>query len=106
MNKEKLVENFGTLLDMFESFIEAKVNEKFNEAGGKNLNDTIYQYATLTKEELCERWSSCKKSIWNMERAGIISPLPLRGKRNVYSMADVLKVEMTGSVKKNYKLVG
>ena len=106
MNKETMIENFGTLLDMFESFIEAKVNEKFNEAGGKKLNETIYQNATLTKEELCERWSCCKNTIWNMERAGIISPLPLRGKRNVYSMADVLKVEMIGSVKKNYKLVG
>ena len=101
-----MIENFGTLLDMLESFIEAKVNEKFNEVGSQRLNETIYQNTTLTKDELCERWSCCKNTIWNMERAGIIAPLPLRGKRKVYSMADVLKVEMTGSVKNNYKLVG
>ena len=101
-----MIENFGTLLDMLESFIEAKVNEKFNEVGSQRLNETIYQIATLTKDELCERWSCCKNTIWNMERAGIIAPLPLRGKRKVYSMADVLKVEMTGSVKNTYKMVG
>ena len=106
MNRETVIENFETLLNMVESFIEAKVNEKFDEIGGKKLNEIIFQNMTLTKEELCERWSCCKNTIWNMERAGIIAPLPLRGKKNVYSMADVLKVEMTGSVKKNYKLVG
>lgn len=103
MNRETVIENFGTLLNMVESFIEAKVNEKFDEIGGKKLNEIIFQNMTLTKKELCKRWNCCSNTIYNMERAGIISALPIPGKRKVYSMADVLRVEMNGKQRNNYQ---
>lgn len=41
-----------------------------------------------------------------MEREGIISSLPVMGKKKVYTMSDILLIENNGFVKSMYKMVG
>lgn len=101
--KEELVE---ILESLFEPIIEKKVNEKFEEICGKQLKETTFLNSTLNREELCKRWGCSKNTIGNMEREGIISSLPVMGKKKVYSMSDILLVENNGFVKNMYKMVG
>lgn len=53
----------------------------------------------LNAEELCKRWSITRNTLHNWERDGVISPLPLGGRRKIYSMRDVLNAESEGLVK-------
>lgn len=54
----------------------------------------------LTGDELCERWNICKNTLYNWEKEGIITPLPLGGRRKIYSMKDVLNAEVDGLIRK------
>ena len=53
----------------------------------------------LNAEELCKRWSITRNTLHNWERDGVISPLPLGGRRKIYSMKDVLNAEMEGVIR-------
>ena len=53
----------------------------------------------LTADELCERWNISKNTLHNWENKGVIQPLPLDGRKKVYSMADIHSAEINGFVK-------
>ena len=53
----------------------------------------------LNTDELCHRWCISKSTLSNWEQQGIITPLPLGGRRKIYSMKDVLDAESEGLVK-------
>lgn len=53
----------------------------------------------LTLDELCERWCVGKSTIYNWEKEGRISPLPLGGRRKIYSMKDILIAESDGLIR-------
>ncbi len=53
----------------------------------------------LTAPELCERWNISKNTLGNWEKKGVIKPLPLGGKKKVYSLGDIHSAEVNGLVK-------
>jgi hypothetical protein len=53
----------------------------------------------LNTDELCQRWNISKATLFVWEKNGIIAPLPLGGRRKIYSMKDVLAAESDGLVK-------
>jgi len=53
----------------------------------------------LNTDELCHRWCISKSTLSNWEQNGIIAPLPLGGRRKIYSMKDVLDAESEGLIK-------
>lgn len=106
MNKDNFLENLGSIWDGIEKFIDLKVNEKFEEIGGRELSRVSYLNSTLNTDELCKRWDCCKNTLLNMEKEGTLSPLPLKGKRKIYLMSDIVEIEMRGRIKGVYKLVG
>ena len=82
---------FGETIKMFiQNEVQKRVNEVFEEY------DAIrsYEHSTINSDELCKRWCRCKNSLRNLEKDGIIAPLPVGGKTKVYSMQDVLNAEM------------
>ncbi len=77
------------------TWIKEAVEEVFDERMcNANLEDK-----RLNVEELCERWDIAKSTLYNWEKEGIISPLPIGGRRKIYSMRDVLNAETNGLVK-------
>ena len=100
---ENMFENLGSYL---ETFIEKKINEKFDEICGKQLKEQTFLNSTINSDELCKRWGICKNTLANKEKEGIIHPLPTCGKRKVYSMSDVINAENTGHIKSVYRMVG
>ena len=71
--------------------VEEVINDKLCNA---NLDDK-----RLNAEELCKRWSISRNTLYNWEKDGIIEPLPLGGRRKIYSMRDVLNAESEGLVR-------
>ena len=71
--------------------VEEVIDDKMCNA---NLEDK-----RLNAKELCERWNISRNTLYNWERDGVISPLPLGGRRKIYSMKDVLNAEMEGLVR-------
>ena len=54
---------------------------------------------TLNAHELCQRWNISPNTLRSWEIDGKISPLPLNGRKKIYSMRDVLAAEATGYIK-------
>lgn len=71
--------------------VEEVIDDKMCNA---NLEDK-----RLNSKELCARWNISKNTLYNWERDGIISPLPLGGRRKIYAMRDILNAESEGLVK-------
>lgn len=54
---------------------------------------------TLTAKELCVRWNISPNTLRTWEIDKRIAPLPLNGRKKVYSMKDVLAAESAGYIK-------
>ena len=77
------------------TWVKEAVEEVLDE---KILNANI-EDKRLNTDELCERWDISKNTLYNWEKDGIIKPLPIGGRRKIYSMKDVLAAETDGLVK-------
>lgn len=91
--------NMGGILDELRYFIKSLVKEGIEETLGNQLSEQTYMNQTLTREELCKRWGCCKNTIRNKELEGLLTPIPVNGKKRVYSMAEVISVENRGGVR-------
>lgn len=79
----------------FKGWVKEVVEEVINDKiVSVNLEDK-----RLNTDELCHRWCISKSTLSNWEQQGIITPLPLGGRRKIYSMRDVLNAEQDGLVK-------
>lgn len=90
-------DDFGVFGEALKSFINSVVEKKINEALEDYDQIKSYQHSTISSDDLCKRWGRCKNSLRNMEKDGIIQPLPVGGKTKIYSMSDVLMVEMNNA---------
>lgn len=84
-----------TMKFTFKTWVREAVEEVLDE---KSLNANI-EDKRLNTDELCERWDISKNTLYNWEKDGIIKPLPIGGRRKIYSMKDVLAAETDGLVK-------
>ena len=77
------------------SIVKEAVEEVFNE----RYHKTQEEVKTLTAKELCARWNICPNTLrtWEIEKK--IAPLPLNGRKKMYSMKDVLDAEAQGYIK-------
>ena len=80
-----------TFKEWVKEVVEEVIDEKMVCA---NLEDK-----RLNTDELCQRWNISKATLIASEKDGIIAPLPLGGRRKIYSMKDVLNAESDGLVK-------
>ncbi|MBR1834193.1 MAG: helix-turn-helix domain-containing protein [Bacteroidales bacterium] len=84
-----------SLKQTFKGWVKEAVEEVINDKlCNANLDDK-----RLNAEELCKRWSISRNTLYNWEKDGIIEPLPLGGRRKIYSMRDVLNAESEGLVR-------
>ena len=74
---------------------DTTVVEVLDERECKTLEDD----KTLTARELCTRWNISPNTLRNWEIDRKIAPLPLKGRKKIYSMKDVLAAESEGYIK-------
>ena len=77
------------------SLVKEAVEEVIQEQSYKALEEN----KTLTAKELCARWSISPNTLraWEIDKR--IAPLPLNGRKKIYSMKDVLAAEAQGYIK-------
>lgn len=77
------------------NIVKEAVEEVILEQNFKALDED----RTLTAKELCERWSIAPNTLraWEIDKR--IAPLPLKGRKKIYSMKDVLAAESAGYIK-------
>lgn len=79
--------------------IKSIVREAVEEVLDEREINALDENKTLTARELCERWSISTNTLRSWEIDGKIAPLPLNGRKKIYSMRDVLAAEATGYIK-------
>lgn len=80
-----------TFQDWIKEAVENVITEKMCNV---NLEDK-----RLTTEELCERWNISKNTLYNYEKDGRITHLPIGGRKKIFSMKDVLDAEADGLIR-------
>jgi len=88
------------VLEGFRYAFKGLVKEAVEEVLNEKMCNVNLEDKRLTVVELCQRWNISKNTLHNWEQNGVIRPLPLGGKKKVYSLTDILSAEMNGFVKK------
>ena len=96
MENKTVFELNEVLMKLLEPLIDRKVNERFDELIGQRLVQAEVLNTTLTRDDLCKRWGCCRNTLCKYEKDGVISSLPVNGKKRVYLMKDIVEVESRG----------
>lgn len=87
------------VLETMKFTVKTWVKEAIEEVLDEKILNANLEDKRLNTDELCERWDISKNTLYNWEKDGIIKPLPIGGRRKIYSMKDVLAAETDGLVK-------
>ena len=96
---EKTAKSINYLLLGLRYAMKALVKEAVEEVLDEREFKALDEDRTITARELCERWSISPNTLRSWEIDGKIAPLPLNGRKKIYSMRDVLAAEATGYIK-------
>jgi len=88
-----------TMVEAMKYTVKTWVKEAVEEVLDEKILNANIEDKRLNTDELCERWDISKNTLYNWEKDGIIKPLPIGGRRKIYSMKDVLAAESDGLVK-------
>ena len=86
------------LLEEARYFIKGIVREALEEILDERKDSPIAHTPLLNTEELCKRWNITPDTLHNWEKKGIITKLPLGGRKKMYSLKDVEESEVSGLV--------
>lgn len=90
---------WGIFAESLGETIKVYVKQGIEEFYDEKSLSTNLEDKRLNSDELCQRWNISKSTLYNWERDGIISPLPIGGRKKIYSMKDVLAAESEGLIK-------
>lgn len=102
--QNQLMTSFNTrcwtgLLDWVKYTVKGWMREVLEEVLTEKMCNVNLEDKRLNSEELCKRWNIGKSTLYYWEKEGRIAPLPLGGRRKIYSMKDVLNAEANGLIK-------
>ena len=82
------------LLEEARYFIKGIVREAIEEVWEEKNCSPMTDTPLLTTQELCKRWNITPDTLHNWEKKGIISKMPLGGRKKMYSLQDVEEAEV------------
>lgn len=91
--------NWANVLEGLRLAFKGVVKEAVEEVITEKMCNVNLEDKRLNAVELCQRWNISKNTLHNWEQNGVIKPLPLGGKKKVYSLSDVHSAEINGFVK-------
>ena len=86
------------LLEEARYFIKGIVREAFEEIWDEKNYSSMADTPLLTTVELCKRWGITRDTLHNWEKKGIITRVPLGGRKKMYSLKAVEEAEVSGLV--------
>ena len=84
---------------LIEEIVEKEIDNKMYNLMCRIAEEKSIENKTLTAKELCKRWNISDNTLRSRENDGIIHPLETGGKKKIYSMKDIIKVETSGVYK-------
>lgn len=100
------LEGWENVLNDLSKIIKSMVKKSVEDEIRIQMEQQNKLNSTITREELCKRWGCCKNTIMNKEKEGLLFPLSVNGKKKVYSMSDIINLEMGGNLKCTFRNVG
>ena len=97
---DKMENSLKYLLQGLRNTMKAIVKEAVEEILLEQNYRALDEDRTLTSKELCQRWNISSNTLRNWEIDKKISPLPLNGRRKLYSMKDIHDAEAAGYIKR------
>ena len=97
-NMNMLGMNANGLIPRLRNWFKGIVKEALEEIIEERNYSRITETPLLTTEELCKRWNITPDTLHNWEKKGIISKMPLGGRKKMYSLQDVEEAEASGIV--------
>ena len=98
----------GTMLDTrylayvmvgLKNAFKKMLKEAFQEVLSEQRSMTLEEDKILSARELCERWNISANTLRTYEHNLVIKPLPIGGKKKLYSMKDIHSAEESGFIK-------
>ena len=97
-NMNMLGINANGLMTKLRNWFKGIVKEALEEILDERTNYPITETPLLNTQELCKRWNITPDTLHNWEKKGIISKMPLGGRKKMYSLQDVEEPEASGIV--------
>mgnify|MGYP003433589730 FL=1 len=97
-NMNMLGINANGLMTKLRNWFKGIVKEALEEILDERTNYPITETPLLTTQELCKRWNITPDTLHNWEKKGIITKMPLGGRKKMYSLKDVEEAEVSGIV--------
>ena len=97
-NMNMLGMNANGLIPRLRNWFKGIVKEALEEILDERTNYPITETPLLNTQELCKRWNITPDTLHNWEKKGIISKMPLGGRKKMYSLQDVEEAEASGIV--------
>ena len=97
-NMNMLGINANGLMTKLRNWFKGIVKEALEEILDERTNYPITETPLLNTQELCKRWNITPDTLHNWEKKGIISKMPLGGRKKMYSLQDVEEAEASGIV--------
>ena len=98
INMNLLGMNGNGLIPRLRNWFKGIVKEALQEILDERTYSSITETPLLNTQELCKRWNITPDTLHNWEKKGIISKMPLGGRKKMYSLQDVEEAEASGIV--------
>mgnify|MGYP003556414112 CR=1 FL=1 len=97
-NMNMLGINANGLMTKLRNWFKGIVKEALEEILDERTNYPITETPLLNTQELCKRWNITPDTLHNWEKKGIITKMPLGGRKKMYSLQDIEEAEASGIV--------
>ena len=98
INMNLLGMNGNGLIPRLRNWFKGIVKEALQEILDERTYSSITETPLLNTQELCKRWNITPDTLHNWEKKGIITKMPLGGRKKMYSLKDVEEAEVSGIV--------
>jgi hypothetical protein len=90
--------NGNGLIPRLRNWFKVIVKEALQEILDERTYSSITETPLLNTQELCKRWNITPDTLHNWEKKGIITKMPLGGRKKMFSLQDVEEAEASGIV--------
>lgn len=98
INMNLLGMNGNGLIPRLRNWFKGIVKEALQEILDERTYSSITETPLLNTQELCKRWNITPDTLHNWEKKGIITKMPLGGRKKMFSLQDVEEAEASGIV--------
>lgn len=99
LDQQGLYGIMGVMGTFFKGYFKGIIREAVEEVIDEKRITQVRNEEMLSSDDLCKRWRITPNTLRARENDGIIAPAPVKGRKKLYKMGDVLNAEASGCIK-------